>query len=276
MTLSSALGWLLAVFSAAVALAVILHRYEVRKGMIDDRGRPGVSDGVGGALGFVGGSAAFLLGVLMLTSMDHFHATTETVDTEAVSYAAAYESAAGLAVADRMRVQRDLVCLMRSVATNSWAATKSGTVTGAEVTRAWRARVGTDISGTEPMTTAQENSLAAVQSELLEAEKAGQLRLLAAGGELPLALWVLVYVSVFVLTLALTLLLRPYSVLAVTGLSGVLILSAAMVWVLTAFAEPFTEGDGVFIAPKSLNSVLARIEAAQPNVDWGPCGEPWR
>lgn len=259
------------VFGVAVLLGLLLHRVEVRRGLIDDRDRRLVGDGMSSALGFIGGAAAFLLGVLMLTSMDHYHATEDAVDAEAISYAAAYANVEGLAVPDQAKIQRDLACLMRSVATNSWSETQKGNVAGSRETHAWRARVRDDVNAVEPKTAGQENSLSSLQSELVDAAKSGQQRLLSAEDHLPTVLWILVYVSVFVLTTTLTLLLVPYPMLAVTTLTAVLVLSAAMVWTLTAFAQPFTEGDGVFISPRSLNAVLARMQDTNPDADWGPC-----
>lgn len=103
--------------------------------------------------------------------------------------------------------------------------------------------------------------------------KLGQQRLLAAGGDLPAALWILVYVSIFALTVALTLLLRPYPVLATTTLAAILVLSGAMVWTLTAFAEPFTKDDGIYISPRAMNGVMVRLQGNYPGPAWEPCEE---
>lgn len=273
MTSTLALVILVVVFAAAVALGLFVHRVEVRKDIIDSRDRRLVGDGMNGALGFLGGSAAFLLGVLMLASVDHFNGTKEIVTNEALSYSAAFDATAGLVAPDQAKVQRDLVCLMRSVTTNSWAATEASDLTGSENTHAWRSRTLKDANAVEPKTTVQENSVGTLQSELIEASKAGQQRLLAADSELPTALWVLVYISVFVLAFVLAVLLRPYPVLAVTTLTAILVLSSAMVWTLTAFAEPFSKNDGVFISPRAMESVMIRLEGTYPGPVWAPCEE---
>lgn len=273
MTSTLALVILVVVFAVAVALGLFVHRTEVRKDIIDERDRRLVGDGMNGALGFLGGSAAFLLGVLMLASVDHFNATKEIVTGEALNYSAAFDATAGLGAPDQAKVQRDLVCLMRSVTINSWAATEAADLTGSENTHAWRSRTLTDANAVEPKTTVQENSLGTLQSELIEASKAGQQRLLSAESELPTALWVLVFISVFVLAFVLSVLLRPYPVLAVTTLTAILLLSGAMVWTLTAFAEPFTKNDGVFISPRAMQSVMIRLEGTYPGAAWAPCEE---
>lgn len=266
-----AIGVLLLVFAVAVGLGLLIHKVEVRKGIIDHRDRRLVGDGMNGALGFLGGSAAFLLGVLMLASVDHYNATDDIVTAEALHYSSAFDSTAGLGGPDQAKTQRDLVCLMRSVTSNSWKATQTEDLTGSENTHAWRRRAIADANAIEPKTTVEENSVGTLQAELIEASRSGQERLLAADSDLPLALWGLVYVSVFVLALVLTVLLRPYPVLTITTLSAILVLSAAMVWTLTAFAEPFSQDDGVYISPRALEAVMVRLQGSYPGPAWGPC-----
>ncbi len=268
-----ALVVLFLVFALAVGLGLLIHRAEIRRGIIDSRDRRLVGDGMNGALAFLGGSAAFLLGVLMLTSVDHYNATDDIVTAEALHYSSAFDATAGLAAPDQVKVQRDLVCLMRSVTTSSWKATQTEDLTGSEDTHAWRARTIGDANGIEPRSTVQENSVSTLHEELIEASRSGQERLLAADSDLPIVLWVLVYTGVFVLALVLTVLLRPYPVLAITTLSSILLLSSAMVWTLTAFAEPFTQDDGVYISPRALEAVMVRAEGSYPGPAWEPCEE---
>ena len=47
-------------------------------------------------VGFLGGAAAFLLGVLMLASIDHYYATRSVVDAEAVAYCGGLQQRRGL------------------------------------------------------------------------------------------------------------------------------------------------------------------------------------
>jgi hypothetical protein len=103
-----ALAGLIVAFGAAVGLGLLVHRIEVRRDLIGGRDRRLVSDGMSGAVGFLGGAAAFLLGVLMLASIDHYYATRSGVDAEAVAYAAAFNAAATLPPPDQARIQRDL------------------------------------------------------------------------------------------------------------------------------------------------------------------------
>jgi hypothetical protein len=251
---------------------MLVHVAEERRGVLNERDRRLVGEGIGGAVGFLGGSAAFLLGVLMLASLSHFNDTGDVVDSEALAYSAAFDGTVALAHDDQAKIRRDLVCLMRSVATKSWSASEAEDATGSENTHAWRTRALEDTNAVVPKTLAQEDSLATVQSELLEAAKAGQHRLIAARNDLPGPLWIVVYISLFLLIVALTVLLRPHPALAITSLGAILLLSSAIVWTLTAFAQPFTK-DGIYLSPHAINDVMVRLQSAYPDADWGPCAE---
>lgn len=264
---------LAAVIVAGIAVGLLIHRVHVRRADTAPADEPAGGDGMGGSVGFIGGAAAFLLSVLMLASLDHYNSTKAIVADEALAYSAAFDSTDGLALADETKMQRDLVCLMRSVATNSWAAAQAEDLSGSDNTHAWRRRALADASTVATQTKPQQNSLSTLQSELINASKSGQQRLLAAEADLPLALWLLVFLSIFILIAILTALLRssPSRTLAITAMGAVIMLSTAMVWTLTAFDQPFHQGDGVYISPRAINAVMVRMEGTYPGAAWAPC-----
>lgn len=261
------------VFLAGIGAGVVIRRIHLRRAGVTDPDEHLGGDGMAGAIGFIGGAAAFLLSVLMLASLDHYNGTKTIVADEALAYYAAFESADEFKPDDQAKIRRDLVCLMRSVATYSWAAAAAEDLTGSDNTHAWHRRVSADASTVEVKTKAQQNSLSTLQSEIINATKSGQQRLLAAESDLPLALWLLVFLSIFALTSILTALLlaHPSRALAVTALSAVLLLSAAMVWTLAMFDEPFHQGDGVYISPRAINAAMVRLEQTHPGAAWDPC-----
>lgn len=266
-----ALLTLLLTFGSAIGLGLFIHRMEVRKSDLDRRERRLVGEGMSATLGFVGGAAAFLLGVLLLSALDHYRATDNVVTDEALAFSSAFDSAARLPDPHSEKIQRDLVCLMRSVATNAWAATEREDLGGSPNTKAWWVRTIADLDRVEPTTASQTVSLENLNTQLVEASKAAQHRYLASESELPLAMWLLVFVSIFVLVVTLTPLLVPYPALAAVALGATFAVTAGMVWVLTAFAQPFTRHDGVYISPASLVAVTERLQTYHPNAGWGPC-----
>ena len=160
---------------------------------------------------------------------------------------------------------------MRSVTTDSWATTQVLDVTGAPNTHAWRARVRSGVDAIEPKSDAQRNGLSLLQSQLIEADNAGLQRYRAADGHLPAGLQVLVFVAILILFFLTTLSLRVNRVMAVSALAGMLIVTSAMLWLLTAFEQPFTKDDGVYIQPRALAAVMIRLQSAHPGAAWAPC-----
>ena len=256
------LGWL-----AAMRMA----RLETARGMIDKREGSLVADGAQGVLGFVGGASAFLIGVLMLASVDHFNATSEVANEEAIAYSAAFQNSVALPDPARQIVQRDLVCLMRSVATDSWEAVTKGDLTGDRNSSAWRAKTVSDFGTIALASGGSSDALDAVASEVRDAAKFGQHRLLAGESTLPLAMWALLYLSLLVLTFLMTLMMRSYPLLLALCLGATFIVSAGMISVLVAFAEPFDTDTGVYISPRALESVLITAQESQPGAVWDSC-----
>jgi len=256
------LGWL-----AAMRMA----RLETARGMIDKREGSLVADGAQGVLGFVGGASAFLIGVLMLASVDHFNATSEVANEEAIAYSAAFQNSVALPDPARQIVQRDLVCLMRSVATDSWNAATTGDLTGDRNSNAWRAKTVSDFGTIALASGGSSDALDAVASEVRDATKFGQQRLLAGESTLPLAMWALLYLSLLVLTFLMTLMMRSYPLLLALCLGATFIVSAGMISVLVAFAEPFDTDTGVYISPRALESVLITAQESQPGAAWDSC-----
>jgi hypothetical protein len=256
------LGWL-----AAMRMA----RLETARGMIDKREGSLVADGAQGVLGFVGGASAFLIGVLMLASVDHFNATSEVANDEAIAYSAAFQNSVALPDPARQIVQRDLVCLMRSVATDSWNAATTGDLTGDRNSNAWRAKTVSDFGTIALASGGSSDALDAVASEVRDAAKFGQHRLLAGESTLPLAMWALLYLSLLVLTFLMTLMMRSYPLLLALCLGATFIVSAGMISVLVAFAEPFDTDTGVYISPRALESVLITAQESQPGAVWDSC-----
>ena len=256
------LGWL-----AAMRMA----RLESARGMIDKREGSLVADGAQGVLGFVGGASAFLIGVLMLASVDHFNATSEVANDEAIAYSAAFQNSVALPDPALQIVQRDLVCLMRSVATDSWEAATTGDLTGDRNSNAWRAKTVSDFGTIALASGGSSDALDAVASEVRDATKFGQQRLLAGESTLPLAMWALLYLSLLVLTFLMTLMMRSYPLLLALCLGATFIVSAGMISVLVAFAEPFDTDTGVYISPRALESVLITAQESQPGAAWDSC-----
>ena len=262
---------LIATFGLGWLAAMRMAKLETARGMIDKREGSLVADGAQGVLGFIGGASAFLIGVLMLASVGHFNATSEVANEEAIAYSAAFQNSVALPDPARQIVQRDLVCLMRSVSTDSWHAATTGDLTGDRNSNAWRAKTVSDLGTFAVASGGSSDALDAVASEVRDAAKLGQKRLLSGESTLPLALWALLYLSLLVLTFLMTLMMRSYPLLLALCIGATFTVSAGMICVLVAFAEPFDTDTGVYISPQALEAVLISSQESQPGAAWDPC-----
>lgn len=262
---------LVVTFSLGWLVAMLIARLETARGMIAKREGSLVADGAQGVLGFIGGASAFLIGVLMLASVDHFNATSEVANEEAIAYSAAFQTSVALPAPARQIVQRDLVCLMRSVATDSWHAATKGDLTGDRNSNAWLAKTMSDLGTLSQQPDMRSDIPGAVESELREAAKFGQKRLLGGESTLPLAMWALLYLSLLVLVFLMTLMMRSYPLLLALCIGATFTVSAGMIFVLVAFAEPFDTDTGVYISPRALEAVLLSSQESQPGAAWDSC-----
>lgn len=262
---------LVVTFSLGWLVAMLIARLETARGMIAKREGSLVADGAQGVLGFIGGASAFLIGVLMLASVDHFNATSEVANEEAIAYSAAFQTSVALPAPARQIVQRDLVCLMRSVATDSWRAATKGDLTGDRNSNAWLAKTMSDLGTLSQQPDMRSDIPGAVESELREAAKFGQKRLLGGESTLPLAMWALLYLSLLVLVFLMTIMMRSYPLLLALCIGATFTVSAGMIFVLVAFAEPFDTDTGVYISPRALEAVLLSSQESQPGAAWDSC-----
>lgn len=265
------MGILILVFASGIVLALLVGRLENSRGLSDRRDGSLVADGAAGVLGFLGGAAAFLLGVLMLASVDHFNATADLASQEAIAYSAAFDATPALPEPGRQVIQRDLACLVRSVATDSWEASTKGELAGDLNTQAWFTRTLADLSDVRAVEQSGQGSIDSVEDELIDAGKFGQQRLLSGESELPAAMWGLVYLSLFMLAFISTLMMRSHMLLLSLSLCAIFLVSAGMVAVLVAFAEPFDKDTGVYISPQAIEAVAIRLTAAYPGPAWDAC-----
>lgn len=94
------------------------------------------------SLAFVGGAYGILLGLLLVFAVGHFVDTRQAAREEAISAVALFNSVEPYPAEQRDRVRHDLICLMRSSATDDWAAsTASDFSPGSENTNAYAVAV---------------------------------------------------------------------------------------------------------------------------------------
>ena len=249
---------------AGSALALLLYRHEKQHGYM--RKLPLLDAGMNGTLGVVGGAVAFILGLLLLFSVQQYSSADTTAAEEAVDYLAVFDATAAFPEVDQQELQRSLVCLMRSTAQESWNAGLSGD----KNTLAWSRRVQATLSAMPTNTPAEKGAQSEAQSMFAKARQSGHQRLLYAVSDMPSPVWMVIFLSMFVISLLITFVLIPHPLLAIVAVTSNTLLIGGIVAALLAFAGPF-DGLGVDVEPTALESVMNRMQDSYPGPIWDPC-----
>lgn len=236
-----------------------------------DAGTERLSD----TIGFVGGAYGILLGLLLVFAVGHFVDARQVSKDEAATSAALFAAVDPYPAEQRDALRHDLVCFMQSVASDDWAAARAGNMAGAPTTDAYAASVQKQIEALPQTEDIEASNHYFVTEEFLDLAKYRQLRLLSAVPEIPLAIWVVVYLSAF-LFVGLTVFhlgrRRGLRRLAV-GVTTVLLV--AMIAALIQLDAPY-KGLGTSLRPVAMTAAIDRLRAANPDPAslWAPCTPP--
>jgi len=260
---------LLLVAAAAVFAGHRVHQWAERTGRTESQSVGG--DGMAGVLGYTGAAVAFLLGLLLVFAVNDFTAASASATQEAVYAGSAFDSAADLPEASAREVQRDLVCLIRSTATDSWEAAASMDAMEAANTLEWRSRTLQDLAAIPKGTAEAQATVDAVRGDIVAMTNLSQERLLLAPSDLPALMWVVLAIGIFCLLFPLAFMLDRNPVLWGIGIATTVLVTGAIVAALTFFSEPYDTTGGVAVTPVALQSVEKRLQAQYPSVDWSAC-----
>ena len=136
------LNWIGLVVSTGLGIAagILLLKYLGRH-ELPDEAESQAQGFLTDALAYVSGVLGIMLGLLLFFSVQVFEDASASAKNEALSLVDVYEDADYFPSAPADQLRRDSVCLMRSVATDSWVAAEAGDLTGDENTAAWAAVV---------------------------------------------------------------------------------------------------------------------------------------
>ena len=228
-----------------------------------------VLSGFGG--GFTGGLAAFLLSIIMLTALEGYSEAQDAADAEAVSYSAAFQMSEAFAEPGRTEVQRDLVCLMRSVTTDSWGASIAEEPAGDANTAAWQTRTLASINAINATSATEEEAVKDTRAYVIEAASQEQTRLFRSARDTHVMLWLLVGISLAGFCFLVVQGMLPSRVHAASLVITITVITAVAIGVSSAFADPYDDQGGIYLEPASLETVMTRLQAEFPGPAWEPC-----
>lgn len=221
------------------------------------------------ALAYVSGVLGIMLGLMLFFSVQVYEEVRQSAREEAVALADVFESA-DLPAAEGDPLRRNTICLMRSVATDSWSSAESGDITGDENTAAWASTVRESIAGLPVSSPTRQEAQAQMMTAFQEAQNARQKRILSSVFSLPLIVWVVIDLGVLVFAALMMVSLpnRPRTALVLIG--ACLVFTMGVVGALSMFATPFTD-IGVSVKPDDIKGALVRLQDIYPNADWSAC-----
>lgn len=249
--------------------ARLAKRY--RRGSTDPDPEAG-SERLSDTIGFVGGTYGILLGLLLVFAVGHFVDTRQASRDEAVTAGALFTAVNPYPAANRDALRHDIVCFMRSAATDDWRAATVRDLTGSENTTAYMNRVQRGIEELPQEEAVESSNHYFATEEILDLSKYRQLLLLYSIPEIPLAIWVVVYVSAFVFTALMVFHVgtrRKLARLAVFSSSLVLL---AMVGAMVLLDTPYV-GLGSALRPVAMEASLTRLQDSypEPSSVWDTC-----
>ena len=211
-----------------------------------------------------------MLGLMLFFSVQVYEEVRQSAREEAVALADVFESADFFPTSPGDEVRRDTICLMRSVATDSWTSAARADLTGDENTAAWAAQVRSSVASLPTRTATQQEAQAQMMTAFQEAQNARQKRILSSAFNLPLIVWIVIDLGVFVFAALMMISLpnRPRTALVLIG--ACLLFTMGVVGALSMFATPFTK-IGVSVQPDDIEGALLRLEDIYPDKDWSPC-----
>lgn len=263
------LNWLGLLISSAlgICVGVLLKRHLRRREPADADSATGMFTD---ALAYVSGVLGIMLGLMLFFSVQVYEEVRQSAREEAVALADVFESADFFPPAKGDAVRRDTICLMRSVATDSWTSAESGDLTGDENTAAWAATVRSSIADLPTSNPTRQEAQAQMMTAFQEAQNARQKRILSSVFSLPLIVWVVIDLGVLVFAALMMVSLpdRPRTALVLIG--ACLVFTLGVVGALSMFATPFTHL-GVSVKPDDIDGALVRLQDIYPQAEWSVC-----
>ena len=264
---------LLGCVGIGILVGIVIVRLGRNHDPLDDTGF--VADGLSATLGTVGGLLAFVLGFLVVFTLDNYTSAQDVAANEASAYSAAFEAAVLLPADQAEPIKRDVACLIESVRTEGWYFSSGDGPSADDNLELWWVTTRQSLGSLTEPTPLQEYAVETIFASLAEARSLGEQRVLMNDSAVPPIIWVVIYIA-FAATIALTYVsLRNNTFILLASIGLMTIVVAAVVWTLFTFANPFSPTDGTAVQADDLSGTVERLRDTYPGPAWEPCpGRP--
>ena len=224
-------------------------------------------------LGFVGSAYGLLLGLLVVFAVGHYSDARHKAEDEATALVALHDAVDVYPRETKAPYRRDLLCYMNSVVVDDWPSMESGTSTESPKTLAWGDRLRAATRELPLSNDAEHVAYGRAVGFVTDAGKARQQLLFFTEPEIPTALWVVIYVGVFLMVLLIGTHYTDNPQGRLTALACMILLLTVVVAVLSMLDRPF--GPGVRVQPREMRQAIALVsaghdDAAMQSCDAGP------
>ncbi len=247
---------LLAVAAGGWIVGKFLHRAFVRRTSDGEHYAatlPRMSD----TIAFISGAVGILLGLLLSFSVTNFQDAQASVKQFGTSVSAAYRTTESFAEPGRTIVRQDLYCAVDSFVTNDWTDGVQPSVEGNTQTSLWMTKLNIDINQLDPQTNTQVQAYPLLVQNTLDMSQWRQMILLTSMETIPGVIWVVIYVSVFLLTVLLALHLADRRGLGRLSFGVAYVALAVIIFALSVLDYPLHNfGTGPAVSPQSLVDML--------------------
>jgi hypothetical protein len=248
------------VIAAAIALAVFVHRrFHGEDDLPDYRV----------VLGFVGPAYGVLLGLLVVFAVGHYSDAGDQAEDEATSLVAIYDQVGVYPAETRDSARHDLVCYMRSIVDDDWPSMGDGETTEAPRTLVFGDRIRSDMRDLPLDSDREGSAYGPAVGFITDASKARQQLLFLTQPQIPVPLWVVIYVGIFVLVFLIALHYTDEPRGRVTALACVTLLLTVVVSVLGMLDNPF--GPPTRVQPDEMRQAIALLSEDANSTVLGPC-----
>ena len=241
------------VIAAAAALGVLVHRRTTRDEAPEYQS----------ALTFVGAAYGLLLGLLVVFAVGHFSDVRHESQQEASSLVALQDTVRIYPPETSDPVRRDVVCYMRSIVDDEWPSMERGNDTATRRTLGFGDRVRADVRNLPSGDPMQGSAYGRANSLITDASQSRQRLLFFTEPEIPIALWIVIYVGAILVILLLTAHYATRPAGRVAALGSVAVLMTVVVGVLGMLDQPF--GIGAHVQPDQMRQAVELLQTGEKN-----------
>jgi hypothetical protein len=255
-------GILVAIVLGGWFVGKAIHRTIVRRSNATETANGELSR-LSDTISFVGGIAGILLGLLLVFAVQHFTDAQSASRDEAVKVTRLFYSLGPFDITERTQARQTLFCYMDSVVKDDWLASANGDMTGAENTTAWSKEFRSQLDELTVETDKVTTAFQVLDEQSLGVAELRQYRLLISQPQIPLMVWIVIYLSSFVLAGLLAIHLADRRYLARVSIVATYLVLAVVVLALGVLDEPFLANSGG-IQPTAMQGVITTLSDSYP------------